>query len=406
MSRRGFQRSRGPGSLVVVLSITEVVSWGVLYYAFAVLLVPMQRDLDLSPTELTGAFSLGLLVSGVAGIAVGRHLDQHGPRTLMTCGSAASVLLVIAWSQVQGALGLYIVWIAIGAAMATVLYEPAFVVLAKSFGEPAARRRALTTVTLVGATASFIFLPATQALSDELGWRVALLVLALTLALTTVPLHAGGLPRAAIPVETHAAAGSPAAAGAVVRSIRFWLLAAAFFLVALASLTMTIHAIPFLIERGHEPAFAAFAVGLMGIAQIPGRLLFAPIEAALPPPAATAAVFAFVGIGIVLTVAGGAGAGVVVAGLVLLGMGNGMTTLARASAIADDYGTHAYGAVAGVLAATTTAARAAGPFCGAIVVSLLDYTALLWLLAALSVAAAAFGWQARRLSCAPLAVSR
>ena len=40
---------------------------------------------------------------------------------------------------------------------------------------------------------------------------------------------------------------------------------------------MTVHAIPFLIERGHSPAFAAFAVGLIGIAQIPGRLLFAPL---------------------------------------------------------------------------------------------------------------------------------
>ena len=33
---------------------------------------------------------------------------------------------------------------------------------------------------------------------------------------------------------------------------------------------MIVLAIPFLLERGHGAGFAAFAVGLMGAAQIPG----------------------------------------------------------------------------------------------------------------------------------------
>jgi hypothetical protein len=59
-------------AIVGALSITETVSWGVLYYAFAVFLIPMQRELGFSTAELTGAFSLALLVSAGAGIAVGR----------------------------------------------------------------------------------------------------------------------------------------------------------------------------------------------------------------------------------------------------------------------------------------------------------------------------------------------
>ena len=54
------------------LSITETVSWGILYYAFAALLAPMRAELGLSTAQLTGAFSLGLLVAGLAGIPVGR----------------------------------------------------------------------------------------------------------------------------------------------------------------------------------------------------------------------------------------------------------------------------------------------------------------------------------------------
>ena len=45
----------------------------------------------------------------------------------------------------------------------------------------------------------------------------------------------------------------------------------------------------------------------------------------------------------------------------VLGMGNGMATLARATAIADLYGAAAYGTIAGVAGAMTTGARAAGP---------------------------------------------
>ena len=44
----------------------------VLHYAFAVFLLPMQRELGFSTAQLSGAFSLALLVSAVAGVAVGR----------------------------------------------------------------------------------------------------------------------------------------------------------------------------------------------------------------------------------------------------------------------------------------------------------------------------------------------
>ena len=72
-------RTRAWG-IVGALSVTETVSWGILYYAFAVFLLPMQHELGFSAAQLTGAFSLALLVSAVAGIAVGRHLDRRGPR--------------------------------------------------------------------------------------------------------------------------------------------------------------------------------------------------------------------------------------------------------------------------------------------------------------------------------------
>ncbi len=367
---------------------------GILYYAFAVFLVPMQRDLGYTAAQLTGAFSLALGVSAVAGIAVGRVLDRRSPRALMTAGSIVGAGLVVAWSQVQGLATFYVLWAAIGLVMAAVLYEPAFTVVAKHFPEPGERRRAMTAMTLVAALASFIFLPLSQALIDAHGWRDALLVLAGMLAAVTIPLHATVLRAAPRHVRTAAAASSTAARHAL-RSSGFWLLSAAFVLASLSTIAMTIFAIPFLLERGHSPAFAAFAVGLIGVSQIPGRLLFAPLAARLPRALATASVFALIALGIAVVVSVHATAAVLI-GLVLLGMGNGMATLARATAIADLYGSGAYGTIAGVAGGMTTAARAAGPFAAALYATAVGFTTLLWTLALLALGAAALAAAATR----------
>ena len=39
------------------VSVTEVVSWGILYYAFSVFVAPMQADLGWSQAAITGPLS-------------------------------------------------------------------------------------------------------------------------------------------------------------------------------------------------------------------------------------------------------------------------------------------------------------------------------------------------------------
>jgi sugar phosphate permease len=393
--RAGLPLSRA-WAIVGALSVTETVSWGILYYAFAVFLLPMRRELGFSTAELTGAFSLALLIAGVAGIAVGRYLDARSPRALMTAGSVAGVLLVLAWSRVEGLLALYALWAGIGLVMATVLYEPAFVVLAKWFPAAQQRRRALTTLTLVAALASFIFLPLSQALIDAHGWRDALLILAAILAAITIPIHALVLRQAPAPRREIEREAPSASASEALRSAPFWLLAAAFFLATLTGIAMTVHAVPYLVERGYSAPFAAFAVGLVGFSQIPGRVLFAALGGRIPAAWATAGVFALIAVGIAVLVSV-QGTAAAIAGLVLLGMGNGMSTLSRATLIADRYGAGAYGTIGGVAAFFTTGARAAAPVAAAVYAAAVGYPTLLWTLAALAGVAAALAFRAETL---------
>jgi MFS family permease len=352
------------------LSAAQAVSWGVLYYTFSVFIRPMEAERGWSRADVAGAFSLALLVSGLAAVPVGRWLDAHGPRALMTAGSLLAVALLLAWSRVTSLAGLYLVWAGLGLAMSMVLYEPAFAVVAVWFVRR--RYRALTVLTVCGALASTIFVPAAGALLHALGWRRAVVVLALVLGCTTVPLHAlllrrhprdvgwevdGDPPAAGAPPE---AEPEPGAVGRAVRSVRFWSLTALFTAGSLATAATGVHAIPLLLERNLPLETATAAVGLIGLMQVPGRLFFAPLYRRLGREGATAAVFLLqaAAVGILPWVAGPAGLALFAAAF---GVANGMATLVRASSIAEVFGAAAYGRISGVVALFTTVARAAGP---------------------------------------------
>ena len=87
--RPRFKRTRKyyGWTIVWTLAVTETISWGILYYAFAVFLVPMQTELGWSTPEITGAYSLALLVTMILSPPLGHWLDRAGPRVPMTLGS-------------------------------------------------------------------------------------------------------------------------------------------------------------------------------------------------------------------------------------------------------------------------------------------------------------------------------
>lgn len=356
--------------LAWMLGPTQLVSWGILYYAFSVVMPLMRAEMGWSAAESSAAFSIAMLASGLAAIPAGRWLDARGPRRLMTIGSIAAVALVVAWSRVTSLLALYAVWACLGAVMATVLYDPAFWVMARWFRRK--RARALTVVTFWGGLASTVFIPLTDALVRAWGWRDALLAEAVMLALCTILPHALLLRR--LPDEMgQVVDGEPAAftatfpapppsmpLGAAVRDRAFGLLAAAFGLTSLLSAAMSVHLISYEISRGQSPALVAAAAGAVGVLQVVGRLTFAPLAGRLSPKIVTAAMCVFAAVAVLALVGLPALEGLIVY-VILYGMGHGALTPLRASLVADTFGTGAYGSVNGALSLIATLARAAAP---------------------------------------------
>ena len=398
------------------LAVTETTSWGVLYYAFAVFLVPMQEELGWSRTAVTGAYSLGLLVSALAAPLAGRWLDRHGPRGLMTLGSMAGAVLLLGWAAVEDLLVFYLVWVGIGLAMAATLYEPAFAVLAKWFER--SRARALLLVTLAGGLASTIFLPLSAWLVETQGWRGALLTLAAVLAILTVLPHAlvlrrrpedlgllpdGIEPTRSPPEDTARMANElrterrSVPLGAALRGPAFWLLVAALFLGTLSQAAMYVHLIPYLAEKDYRLGSAATLTGLIGVSQVFGRVVVTFLEGRLPRDAVTAGIFALQAAALVVLIAWPSPLGVLMF-VLPFGAASGAVTLARASAVADFYGPAHYGSIGGVVGMFVTGARTLAPVgAGAMSTALGGYVPVLWTLVSGSALAAIAMFMAQRL---------
>jgi MFS family permease len=376
-------------SQVITLSLTEITSWGILYYTFSLFLGPMEHDLHWNQASLTGAYSLALLVSGLMAVPIGRWLDRtRTPRALMAAGSLLGAAALAIWATVTALPVFYVLWVALGVAMAATLYEPAFTTVAAWFPQ---RERALTVLTTLGGFASVIYLPIAALLVEHLGWRTALLALAAILLVGAALPHALMLrPYPAAPhvasVTANASRKSPW------RAWSFWQLVTGFSLTQLAISALVVYLIPYLGKQGLSAPQAATASGLIGVTAFGGRIIATWRGAPATRAAITAVLFLALALGIViLTLAHGTVG--LAAFIILFGAGFGVFSPARAGLVADRFGTAIFGRVNGQLALAITLARAAGPaLVGVLLLRGTAYTTIFWLLASLVTVGAVLLW--------------
>ncbi|MET9831999.1 MFS transporter [Streptomyces sp. NPDC006385] len=377
-------RSR-PRAVLPTLCLTQITSWGIVYYAFPVLNPQITAATGWSAGATTAAFSLGLIVSALAGIRVGRILDQRGPRAVMTTGSVVGVVSLLIVAAAPNVPAFIAGWALAGLAMAATFYQPAFAALTRWWAPD--HVRALTVVTLAGGLASTVFAPLTATLADHLSWRHTYLVLAGILAVVTIPAHTLTL-RAPWPDAPTGLAHAAAGVATVGRSRPFLLLAAAFTLSSFALYAVVVALVPLLLERGYTTSQAAWALGIGGAGQTLGRTLYAALARRTKATARTTILIALGGLTTAAFAAVTGPYALIIAVSVAAGMVRGNVTLLQATAITDRWGTAHYGRLSGLLAAPATTAAAFAPFAGAaLAVPLGGYGPLFFLLATVSVAA-------------------
>ncbi|QKO23285.1 MFS transporter [Rhodoferax sp. BAB1] len=382
-----LKRSAQSPSLIGWLSLTQLISWGSVFYLFALLLEPVERELGLSRADASLAFSLALLAEGLLAWPVGRLIDRGHERLVMTLGSLVVALGLALHTQVDSLAGYYGVWILLGVGLAGTLYPPAFAVVIRRY--PNDFRRAIIVITFLGGLASTVFMPLIAWLMSLLGWRLALWPLAALHLLVCAPIHATVLRKAPPPLKTSAHA--PRA------PLHRHLLSAPYLLVGLfivllmgVTAALPAHMVSLLRSYGLSETWVIAVPAAVGLLQVGGRALLFFFEHHLNLHQVNRLIPCLIPTGLLILLlapwAGTLQITLVVLFVAVYGMGNGMLTIVKGTAVAEYVNREQAASLNGALGLPMALGRAAAPWLlGLMWTPEAAYSSGLWLMLGLSV---------------------
>jgi sugar phosphate permease len=260
--------------------------------AFSLLFPPIVDEFGWERGVTAGAFSFGFLVSAVLTPTLGRIMDRAGPRTVMELGVAlmgAGLLLAPLTSEPWH---LYLtLGVLVGGGSVCLGYSGQSLFLPNWF----VRRRGLAMgLAFAGVgIGSITLLPWLQLLIESAGWRAACVAMGLLVLVVLVPINlllrkrpqdvglqpdgdAAPAPDVAARPASNVVDAAWAAVdwtlGRAMRTARFWWIAFGYFCGLYAWYAVQVHQTKYLIEVGFTPIVAAWALGLVSLAGIPGQI--------------------------------------------------------------------------------------------------------------------------------------
>jgi MFS family permease len=238
-------------------------------------------------------------------------------------------------------------------ATALTFYPVSFIVVANWFEHK--RGTALAILTLIGGLASPLFIPSEGWMVEHLGWRNMLVFLGVSQLVIALPLHAvllrrhpedlglapDGVMTMRVPkpgrlpgMTLHEAFHLPA----------FWLLTIALSLTMLGSTIVQVYQIPALITRGYDPVVAASVAGGLGLASLPGRVVFNLLSERISPHLLLCGSIVTQATGMLLLILAPS-LGWLIVYVLLYGAAYGAISPLRAAVMVEHMGRRAYGSI-------------------------------------------------------------
>jgi predicted MFS family arabinose efflux permease len=343
------------------LGITQILTWGSSYYLLAVLAPVITRDTGWLLSWLVGGLSLGMLVAGACSPLIGRLVQKHGGRPVL---SASSVLMALGLCTISFATTwpFYVGgWLITGAGMGAGLYDAAFATLGRLYG--AGARKAITNLTLFGGFASTVCWPLSAFLVEAYGWRNTSLIYASIQMAVCLPIHLFLIPRA----PPLAVAESVKTLDARVSSYgqTFVLLALILSFTAITTSLISVDLLTLLHARGLELAGAVALGALIGPSQVGARLVEWSFGPRYHPMWTMLGSVALIAAGVSLLLFS---APLAIVALILYGAGNGIGSIAKGTLPLAVFGPGNYAAIMGKLAMPSLIAQAAAPSIGALLI--------------------------------------
>jgi MFS family permease len=349
---------------VLALGITQITAWGTSYYCLGVLAGPISQDTGWSRGFVFLGFTVALLAMGLVSSTVGRMIDRHGGRAVMTLGTALVSVGLFALAHVRSEPAYLAVWAFLGLGMRLCLYDAAFAALVQV--APSRGRTAISYLTLFGAFASSVFWVVGHALNEQVGWRQTLVLFALNLVVC-LPLPWLGLARreaaeavAAPTGGSKASPDGPPLEGRA-RSVAIGLFALIMSLNGFVFGVISVQLVPLLEAAGLATAAAVWVASMKGVAQFGGRVVEIVFGRNLRAITVGRIAVGILPPSLLLLLVGTGSLPLVVAFTLLMGASQGVITIVRGAVPLVLFGARGYGAVLGVIATPVLVVNAASP---------------------------------------------
>jgi MFS family permease len=349
---------RRVATLVAGLGVAQLLMWGALYYAIAVIGAPMRAELGVTEGEVFGAFTWALILAGVLAPWAGRLLDRHGGRVVLCAGAQVGVVGFVVLSRAQSFPELFVGWSLNGVAMALGLYDTCFAALGQV--APQGYRRAVTGVTLIAGFASSVSWPLSHWLLESLGWRGLCHLYAGALGVSALLCYAV-LPALSVRTPSTGAAGPPSCTpNPAPRRVAILL---AFALAGASWITsaMSAHLPSALQAVGVPTQRAVWAASSVGVTQVLGRVLVLMFSSRHDASRLGLVTFGLLcaSMGLLLVLSSAPWA--VMVFTLVYGIANGLLTIAKATLPVEMFGLKNVGAVLGSFNAASLVTRALAP---------------------------------------------
>ena len=270
--------------IVAVMAVTGAVSMGMGSLNFGLFIKPMGDELGIGRAAFGWAQTARMGASSATSPLIGWLIDRYGSRVMLPVAALATGGALIGLAYVTTSWHLVVLFVVMGLVGmsgpgALVTTVPVLKWFVRNRG------KAVAFVGLGIPFGALIFIPLTQLLINEIGWRNAWIVLAFIGLIVIVPLGAifirrqpedlGMEPDGGDPPDESGGGNSSLRRSAdeiswtlrqAIRTTTMWRLVIVFSMVQMATGTVALHRIPAFMDRGMDPTLISFATAFDAVA--------------------------------------------------------------------------------------------------------------------------------------------
>ena len=269
------------GYIVVLAAFFVLMIMLGLLYSFGVFLKPLSAEFGWTRTMPSGAYSMGLFVTGLLYMVTGRLTDRFGPRIVMTACGFLLGLGYLLMSQISALWQLYLFWGVIVAMGISGGFVPMTSTVARWFVK---KRGVMTGIVVAGTGVGIIIVPPVASwLILSYGWRTSFIVLgiiALVLLILAAqflkrdPSKTGQLPNGEneLRQENLVSEARGFSFREAIHTKQFRMVWSIYFLLGACLLAVMVHIVPHATDLGISAMVAAGILAIIGGLSIVGRI--------------------------------------------------------------------------------------------------------------------------------------